>query len=304
MATGLVGVGAYAALRAKNRYGRDAEDRMRDHRVTLAAQTPRMVLTEGQNPTKNVEAVLAALGGMGTFVKRGEIVLVKPNIGWDSSAAMGANTHPLVVAAVVRACRQAGAGEVIVTDCPVDDPERTFAVSGIKRAAEEAGAKVVLPHELPHRSVKLSDRLGVWDVFQPFLQADRIINVPVVKHHGGSRVTAGMKNWIGITLRSRAEFHASLDQSIAELALLMRPTLTILDASRILIRNGPKGGNLDDIKQKNQMAAGVDPVALDAWATELLGVKTDQVTYLRLAEKMKLGKMDYRSLSPRELTTT
>lgn len=299
-ALGAVGLGSF---RAYQRFGREPSASVRDHRVELEPGKPKLAIARGADPARNVEAVLAAFGGMKSFVSRGDVVLVKPNIAWERSPAHAANTDPRVVAAVVKACRQAGADEVIVTDCPCHDPSKTFRISGIQRAAEAAGAKVVLPHELGHRPVRVSDRLGTWEVLEAFLQPDKIINVPVAKHHGSARVTAGMKNWIGITLRSRGEFHTALDQTIAELAALMRPTLTLVDATRVLIRNGPKGGNLADVKEEKTLAAGVDPVALDAWAAELLGAKRNDVRYLAIAERMGLGTVDYRSLKPKVIDT-
>ena len=261
-----------------------------------------MVVVKGQDPARNVRAALDRIGGIGHFVTRTDRVLVKPNVGWDRTVAQAANTNPAVVAEIVRACQSAGAKEVWVCDCPVNDPERCFRRSGIREAAERAGAHVVLPTEAKTLDVRLSADFGVLPVLAPFVQATKIINVPVAKDHGSARITAGMKNWIGITHRERSRFHQSLDESIASLALLMRPTLTVVDATRVLVRNGPQGGNLADVRQMDMLAVSVDPVALDAWVADLLGARLSDVEYLHLAATKKLGQIDYKKLGIAQIT--
>ena len=268
---------------------------MRDHRVKLPSTSPKLVVAHGKNPASNVRAALDRLGGLGQFITRDDIVLVKPNAAWERVPFQGATTTPEVVAELVRACRDAGAREVIVAECPVDDAERCFERSGIRKAALEAGAKVILPSESTYVDIKIPGKLGTWPVLAPFATATKIINVPIAKHHGSARVTAGMKNWIGITDKRRKLFHAELDESIASLAALMRPTLTLVDATRVLLRNGPRGGNLDDVRSTEALAVSTDPVAIDCWATELLGAQTADVKYLRLAADRKLGTLNYKS---------
>jgi uncharacterized protein (DUF362 family) len=214
----------------------------------------------------------------------------------------GATTNPEVVAELVRACREAGAREIIVTDCPVDDAGRSFERSGILKAARDAGAKVILPSESTFVDVKIPGKLGTWPVLAPFAAATKIINVPIAKNHTHVHASAGMKNWIGITDKQRLRFHADLDDSIVSLATLMRPTLTLVDATRVLMRNGPRGGNLDDVRTTNALALSTDPVAIDCWAAELLEAGIDRVKYLKLAADRKLGLLDYRSLAV-EVTT-
>jgi uncharacterized protein (DUF362 family) len=270
---------------------------MRDHRVKLPSTSPKMVVVRGKDPARNVRAALERIGGLGQFVTRDDVVLIKPNAAWERVPFQGATTTPEIIAELVRACRDAGAHEVIVAECPVDDPERSFERSGIRKAARDAGAKVILPSESTYVDVKIPGKLGTWPVLLPFASATKIINVPIAKHHGGARITAGMKNWIGITDKRRKLFHADLDDSIAALAALMRPTLTLVDATRILMRNGPRGGNLDDVRTANALAISTDPVAIDCWAADLLEARTAEVKYLKLAADRKLGQMDYKSLS-------
>jgi uncharacterized protein (DUF362 family) len=167
-----------------------------------------------------------------------------------------------------------------------------FERSGIMRAALEVGAEVVLPEESSYRTVEISSRLGTWDVLEPFVMATKIINVPIAKHHNLTNTTAGMKNWIGITGRLRVMFHADIERSIVELASLMRPTLTVVDASRVLMETGPSGGSVSAVKQVGAVAVGVDPVALDAWAYSLWGVgPSDLPELFDLAEGMGLGRV-------------
>jgi uncharacterized protein (DUF362 family) len=304
--TGLLVAGAGAWLARDRRVFQAlmaADRNMPDHRVRLPVGTPPMVIAHGQDPAANVRAVLLKMGGMGRFVARGDKVLIKPNVGWDRTQAQGANTHPAVVAELVRACRDAGAAEIVVTDCSVHEPERCFQRSGVRAAAEAAGARVVLPSEAAYADVRIPGKLGTWPIMQPFVAATKIINVPVAKHHSSARVTAGMKNWIGITDQRRSLFHASLDESIAALAQLMRPTLTVVDATRVLMRNGPLGGNIADLKELGMVAASVDPVAVDVWAAGLLAAKPSQVPYLKLAAERHLGRLDFRSLGAVELST-
>jgi uncharacterized protein (DUF362 family) len=141
--------------------------------------------------------------------------------------------------------------------------------------------------------------LTVWPVFTPILEADKVINLPIVKHHNLARATMGMKNWYGILGGRRNQLHQNIDVGIADLATFMRPTLTILDAYRVLMTNGPQGGNLDDVKLCKTIAAGVDPVAIDAYGATLLGLRAEQIPYILIAHERGLGSKDYSELQVR-----
>jgi uncharacterized protein (DUF362 family) len=274
---------------------------MRDHRVAAAAGARVLAIAHGTSPERNVRAAVSSLGGIERFVTAKDKVLIKPNIAWDRRPEQGATTDPRVVAEIVRMCRDAGVEQLRVLDCPVDDVGRAYERSGIAVAARSAGAKVLLPTETSYEHVALRGHQLPWPVRDTFLWADKIINVPIAKHHGSSKLTAGMKNWIGITDKNRALFHGSLNESIVALAELVRPTLTIIDATRVLLRNGPRGGNLDDVRLMNILVASTDPVAADAWACDLLKFSRDQVKYLELAETVGLGHRDWKSLRFEEL---
>jgi uncharacterized protein (DUF362 family) len=302
---GVAGAGALGAAGffLEDRYSRflrKAEHQIRDHRVSPPATTPAMVVARGQDATKNVRAAVARLGGMSAYIGPEDVVVVKPNIGWDASAETGANTHPEVVAEVVRLVREARPKRVIVADCPVRKSRAAFIRSGIQAAALAAGAEVLAPEDIRHVSVKVSERMGTWDVLEPFVWATKIINVPVAKHHPLTGVTAGLKNWMGITGKLRIMMHEDLQRSIAELAAMMAPTLTIVDATRLLMQNGPDGGNAGDVKQHGALAAGFDPVALDAWAYSLFP-SVPLPDNLNIAQQMGLGTVDFRSLNPVEV---
>jgi len=276
---------------------RDSSERMRDHRVDLPAGAVEMAIARGADSADNARKAIEALGGMEGFVHKGERVVVKPNVGWNRKPEQAANTDPAVVAQVVRMVIAAGASEVIVTDMPVNNPERCFARSGIRAAAEAAGAKVVLPESVGFRDVDVGGVvLRVARVLTPFVQADRIINVPVAKQHGLTRATLSMKNWYGVLGGHRVLLHQDIHRSIVDLANMIKPTLTVLDGTRILTANGPSGGSMDDVERKDTVAASADQVAIDAFGASLLGLTPADVEYIGRAEKAGLGRADYKGM--------
>jgi len=264
-------------------------------RVTAHGAAP-----ESADPAELARRAIAALGGMSRFVGRGDIVAIKPNIGWDRTPAQAANTNPRVVAEVVRLCLDAGAHRVVVTDASCNEARRSFQRSGIWRAAHEAGADVILPAEHRFREMRLAgELLDRWPVYRPLIEADKLINVPVAKHHNLSLYTGAMKNWYGVLGGRRNRLHQNIHLSVADLATFMRPTLTVLDATRVLIRNGPQGGNLADAKDLHQVVAGTDEVAIDAYGAALLGVDPMRIGYLLLGRERGLG--NWQSAEPVEV---
>lgn len=274
----------------------------RDWRVAEARAGVRAAASRGDDPAANVRRAIAALGGIERFVKRGEVVLVKPNVGWDRLPEQAANTDPQVVAEIVRECLGAGARKVIVADISCNDPGRCFARSGILRAAGDAGAEVLDGRQLRMVPVMLSGTLAGLEVFAPLLEADRVINVPVAKHHGWSRATLGMKNWFGVLRRGRDRLHQDIHHCIAELGATFRPTLTVVDATRVLLANGPTGGSLSDVRAVGAVLAGVDPVLCDAWGAAQLDVEPRSLGFIVEAERRNLGLADLRLV--RELGKT
>ena len=258
----------------------------------ISASAPRVVAARGDDPAKNVRRALAALGGMEAFVKKGDVVLVKPNVGWDRLPEQAANTDPKVVAEIVLACRAAGAARVVVAGLSCNDPQRCFARSGIRAAAERAGAEVLDARQLKMVPASIEGAAAGLEVFEPLLRATRVVNVPIPKHHGLSRATLGMKNWFGVLGRGRNRLHQDIDRTVAELCAVFRPTLTVVDATRVLLGNGPQGGSLDDVRAVGAVCAGLDPVLCDAWGAAQLGLAPSDLGFIGEAERRGLGVSD------------
>jgi len=273
----------------------------RDLTVSPDPNLPEMVVAQGDDPRQLARRAIEELGGMKRFIRRGDVVVVKPNIAWDRTPEQAANTNPELVAEVVRLCQEAGAKTVIVTDVSTNEPRRAFQRSGIAAAAEAAGAQVILPEERKFKEVDLrGEVLTAWPVFEPFLAADRVINIPIAKHHSLTGATLGMKNWYGILGGQRHRLHQRIHESLADLADFMRPTLTIMDAYRVLLRNGPTGGNLGDVALKKTLIAGTDPVALDAYTAKAYwDLDYRSLRYLKLASDRGLGTLSFEDLRTR-----
>lgn len=247
-------------------------------------------------------AAIDALGGMGRFVSKGHVVWVKPNIGWDRAPEQAATTNPDVVAAIVEMCFQAGAKKVLVSDRPCNQAVRTFPRSGIQDAARRAGAEVFFLDQRKFRKMAIHGRvLKEWEVYQGVVEADRLINVPIIKHHELSTATAGMKNLMGVTGGARDRFHQDLNGTLTDLAVFLKPQLVVVDAIRVLTANGPQGGNLADVKRKDTIVAGIDQVAVDAFAVTLLGHKPGDVGHIAAGAARGLGTLNYESLSPKRI---
>jgi uncharacterized protein (DUF362 family) len=270
----------------------------RSHTVANDPRLPEMAIIQGDDPSLLAREALAELGGIRRFVSRSDIVVVKPNIGWDRTPEQAANTNPLVVAEVVRQCWDAGAKRVIVTDVSCNEARRCFQRSGIAEAAQRENAEVILPDPARYKDVDLQGEiLREWPILDSFLIADKIINIPIAKHHSLTGATLGMKNWYGILGGPRHQLHQRIHESLADLADFMRPTLTILDCYRVLLRNGPTGGNLEDVALKKTLVAGTDPVALDAYVAKAYwNLDVDALPYLKMAASRGLGTYQFEKV--------
>ncbi len=273
----------------------------RGHTVAPDAKLPEMAIIQGDDPAQLARQAVEELGGMRRFIARGDVVLVKPNIGWDRTPEQAANTNPDVVAEIVRECLNAGAKKVIVTDVSCNDARRCFQRSGIAEAAQRAGGEVLLPDPSRFKEVDLQgDVLHAWPVLDAFLNVDKVINIPIAKHHGLTGTTLGMKNWYGMLGGPRNQLHQKIHESLVDLADFVRPSLTIIDCYRILLRNGPTGGNLEDVLLKKTLVAGTDPVALDAYvAKSYWNLEVDSLPYLKLAAKRGLGTYEFEKVRTR-----
>jgi uncharacterized protein (DUF362 family) len=265
----------------------------------LPGESPDLIVAEKGEPAALVQAGLAALGGIEKFVKKGDYVVIKPNVAWARTPQQACNTNPEIVYTVARLCREAGAGRVEVWDHTCDDFNLCFSLSGIKAAAEKAGAKVFSGHVAEaYREVALpgAKSLQKAKILKSVLDCNVLINLPVIKVHYATGYTASMKNFIGANLNMSA-VHATplgLHQGIADIATLIKPTLIVADALRVLTTNGPKGpGKLLDV---GQVLVGVDPVAMDAYGAGLIGRKAKEIPFILFAHDMGLGEMDINKI--------
>jgi uncharacterized protein (DUF362 family) len=309
-AAGLVLGSAAALARARwdhgNLSGPAAEGRAitRDFRLTSApGALPELVVAKNDTDAAAlVRKAVDALGGMKRFISNQDIVVVKPNIGWDRTPIQAANTNPKVIAEVVRLCYDAGAKHVVVTDASCNEPNRCFQRSGIWKAAYDMGAEVILPATHRFRTMRLKGEvLDEWLVYTPLVNADKVINVPIAKHHNLAKYTGAMKNWYGSLGGRRNRLHQNIDVSIADLAQFIQPTLTIVDATRVLMRNGPQGGNIADAKDMHTVIATTDQVAADAYGCELIGRTAAEIPYLRMGQERGIGTMHWQNLRFKEV---
>jgi len=257
-----------------------------------------LAVVQNGDPAALVQKAIDMMGGISRFVKKGNVVVVKPNIGWDRVPEQAATTNPDVVAAIVRLCKQAGASKVKVFDKTCNQAKRCYLRSNIEKAAAEAGADVTHIYEQKFQKVSIPNGkdLKSWDFYRDALEADVYINVPIAKHHSMSRVTLGLKNIMGVIGENRGKIHNNFDVKIVDLNLVIKPQLTIIDAVRVLMNNGPTGGNLNDVKAMNTVIAGVDPVAVDAYGATLFGLKPAELGFLVEAQSRGLGTMDLNAL--------
>jgi len=259
---------------------------------------PEGIQEEAQRLTRSA---IEALGGMGRFVAGGDVVWIKPNIAWSGRPQQAATTNPDVVATVVKMCFEAGAGEVHVSDNTCHKAQRTFPRSGIQQAAEAEGAEVALVDKRKFKKMAIGGKLlKDWEIYVDMVEADKFINIPIVKHHSLCQATLGMKNLMGAVGGRRDRFHQDLSNTLSDLAAFIKPDLVVMDAIRVLTGNGPIGGSPADVSRKEVVAAGTDQVAIDAFGASLLGHTPDAIGYIVEAAARGLGTADYASLSPVE----
>lgn len=264
--------------------------------ISWPSTAPRCVLAKNADPAELTRRAIEALGGMERFVSKGNTVVVKPNIGWDRTVELGANTHPEVVGTLVILALQAGAKRVRVMDNTCNDARRCYRRSGIEEAAKKAGAKVLHLRKGRGVEMKIGGRLiESWPVFREITEADILINAPVAKHHGLTQASLSMKNLFGAIDGRRNQLHQNVSLASVELAAFFKPQLTVLDGSRVLLRNGPQGGNPEDVAHPRVLMAGTDPVAIDAFGATLLGLRPDDLPHIAMAESRGLGRREWNT---------
>ena len=272
---------------------------------TATPSSVHIAVARGVSPTAMVEAALKALGGIEHFVKPGNDVIIKPNmcVG-NHSYEYAVTTNPEVVAALVKLCLGAGAKRVRVMDNPgIGTIEKIWAISGIGEAVKAAGGQMDLmkAYKFEKTAIPLGRDITQWPVYSDVLDTDVLINVPIAKDHNLSRLTLGMKNLMGV-IESRQAFHFNLGQRLADLCSLVRPSLTIVDAVRILVRHGPQGGSLDDVQLTNTIIASPDIVAADSYAATLFGLTGYDIPAIHIGAQMGLGIMDFSRVKVEEIS--
>jgi uncharacterized protein (DUF362 family) len=276
---------------------------LKSYRVHRVAGAVDMTVVRGKDPEKMMRAGLGEMGGIGSFVQKGDIVVIKPNVAFDRSPALGATTNPDVLKVVARLCQEAGARKIIVADNPINQPEGCFFKSGIQRAAEEVGAEVMLPKPSAFSLIKIGGEvLKTWPMFyRPLEQATKLIGVAPCKDHNLCSASMTMKNWYGLLGGRRNQFHQQIHTVIADFPHMIKPSFVVLDATRVLMQNGPTGGKLSDVLEGNTLVIGTDMVAVDTFGYTLFGRDPDKLDYLHKAEARGLGSTKWKEQNWREV---
>lgn len=261
----------------------------------------KMSIATGGDRVKTVNAALKALGGIESFIKKGDKVLVKVNAAFATPASLSATTNPDLLSEIVRLCLHAGASSVLVTDNPINDPQSCFALTGIGQAAASSGASLILPQERLFKPTTLpgGNLIKNWPLlYAPFEGVNKVIGLAPLKDHHRSGASMTMKNWYGLLGGRRNVFHQDIHNIIKELAMMMKPTFVVLDGTAAMLTNGPTGGSLSDLKRTNTMIVSTDQVAADAFGATLLGRSVQELPFILKAEAAGAGTADYESLRP------
>jgi uncharacterized protein (DUF362 family) len=275
--------------------------------VKAASQDHKFIIegigqTEAYSIKELTRNVFDAAGGINRFVSKGDIVVIKPNLSWARRPELAATTHPQVMQALIELCQDAGAKRVRIADNTIHDARQCFALTGAGIIAKNTGSDLIYPRSSLMRKMKLKgNRLDVWPVFKPLIEADVLINLPIAKHHSLSGLTLGMKNWIGGVGGSRWSLHQDINHSIVDLASFFQPTVTLIDAIRIMTQNGPSGGSTSYVSVKNTLILSNDPVAADAKAALLFNRKPQDLGFIRMAQQQGLGTDDFRKLDQQKV---
>ena len=253
-----------------------------------------LVVASGEDPYLMTVKALEVMGGMEKFVKKGDVVLVKPNIGWDRTPEQAGNTNPQVVAALIDMSFKAGAKRVNVLDVTCNDARRCYANSGIEQIAKEHGANVYVPDDWDTVKARFGypSPMEGWPILKDALACDVFINVPVLKHHGLTRLTLSMKNLMGVCGGNRGIIHQNIGEKLVDLTKFINPELTVIDAYRILVRNGPTGGSLDDVETVKKIIVSTDPTLADIYACTIANVDPSRVPYVERAIQQDFGITD------------
>ena len=265
---------------------------------------PSLAIAHGTEHEKTIRAALAALGGMERFVKHGDVVMIKPNVAFDRPPALAATTHPDALRAVAKLCMEAGASKVIVADNPINSPTGCFLKSGLTAVASEMNLDLLYPETNSFAPLSLTGEvLKEWTFFNtPFKKATKVIGLAPCKDHNLCHASMTMKNWYGLLGGRRNQFHQHIHSIVSDFALMMKPSLVILDGMNVLMSNGPTGGRLSDVKTMNTIVAGTDMVAVDAYGyAHLLERNLDELTYIHKAHERGLGNKNWKDTLYKEV---
>jgi len=261
----------------------------------------KMSIVRGEDRVATLRMALKSLGGIEAFIKKGDRVLLKVNAAFASPALLSATTHPSIITEMTQLCFQAGAESVVVTDNPINDPASCFTLTGIADAARSAGARVLLPRDDFFSPITVKDATLIrnWPVlYKPFKDITKVIGIAPLKDHHRSGASMIMKNWYGLLGGRRNIFHQDIHSIIMELAMMVKPSFVILDATTSMMTNGPTGGSLSDLKNTNTMIVSTDQVAADAFGASILGRSLDELPFIEKAEAAGIGTADYQKLNP------
>lgn len=272
--------------------------------ANFASREEELIAREEQ-AFKMVKLALDEMGGVERFITKGDVVVIKPNVAFDKNPDLGATTQPDTVAAVVKLCFGSGARKVIVADNPINNPESCFFKTKVGEAAVRAGAELMMPQTSYFEDLYVGGETitNTWKMFyRPFREATKVIGVSPVKDHNLCKATVTMKNWYGLLGNPRNQFHQDIHGIISDFALMMKPTLVIADGRKMLMRNGPTGGSLNDVKAGDTIVVGVDHTSVDSWCvTRLLEKRRHEIIYLDKVIARGLGQ-DWRPQWTSEVT--
>lgn len=253
-----------------------------------------LVIAKGEDPYLMTIEAIKAIGGMDKFVSKNDTVLIKPNMAWDRTPEQAGNTNPQVIAALVELSFKSGAKRVNVFDRTCNDTRRCYESSGIAELAREKGANVYFVDDWNFVKARFSyeSPMEGWPIYRDALECDTFINVPILKHHGLTGWTLSMKNLMGVCGGERGNIHDNIGTKLAHLTDFIKPDLTVIDAYRVLVRNGPSGGNLEDVEDYKTLIVGIDPTLVDSYACKLVGGDPLSISYIREAKNNNFGNSD------------
>ena len=277
---------------------------LRSYALEPSKVLPSLAIAHGTDHEKTVRAAMAAIGGMGRFIQHGDVVMIKPNVAFDRPPALAATTHPDALRAVAKLCFEAGARKVVVADNPINSPTGCFLKSGLTAVASDMNLDLMYPESSSFAPLSLDGEILKEGTFfnAPFKHATKVIGLAPCKDHNLCHASMTMKNWYGLLGGRRNQFHQHIYSIVSDFALMMKPTLVILDGMNVLTSNGPTGGRLSDVKPMNTIVAGTDMVAVDAYGyTHLLERDLTELTYIQKAVDRCLGNKNWKDTLYKEV---